>query len=38
MSMLNHLARGAKLVLAPLALAALAACTQSFNADVSRFE
>jgi hypothetical protein len=38
MNILTHLARGAKLVLAPLALAALAACTSSFNADVSRFE
>jgi hypothetical protein len=38
MNILTHLARGAKRVLAPLALAALAACTSSFNADVSRFE
>src|SRR5690242_12059003 len=38
MSILTQLARGAKLVLAPLVLAALAACTSNFNADVSRFE
>jgi len=38
MNILTQLARGAKLVFAPLALAALAACTSNFNADVSRFE
>src|SRR6478736_8624406 len=38
MNILTQLARGAKLVLAPLVLAALAACTSNFNADVSRFE
>ena len=38
MSFFTHLARGAKLVFAPLALAALAACASNFNADVSRFE
>jgi len=38
MSILTQLARGAKLILVPLALATLAACASSFNADVSRFE
>ena len=38
MSILTQLARGAKLALVPLALAALAACTSPFKADVSRFE
>jgi hypothetical protein len=38
MSILTQLARGAKLTLASLALAALAACATPFNADVSRFE
>src|SRR6187551_1584234 len=38
MSILTQLARGAKLTLVPLALATLAACASSFNADVSRFE
>lgn len=38
MSILTQLARSAKLALVPLALAALAACTSSFNADVSRFQ
>jgi len=38
MIILTHLARGLKLALVPLALAGLAACTSSFNADVSRFE
>ena len=38
MSMLTHLARGAKLIMVPLALAALAACSSPFRADVSRFE
>ena len=38
MTILTQVARGAKLVLVPLALAALAACTSAFNADVSRFE
>ena len=38
MNILTQLARGAKLALVPLALAALAACTSPFKADVSRFE
>jgi len=38
MSILTQLARGAKLTLVPLALAALAACASPFKADVSRFE
>src|SRR6186713_2937910 len=38
MSILTQLARGAKLTLVPLALAALAACATPFKADVSRFE
>jgi len=38
MSILTQLARGAKLALAPIALAALAACATPFKADVSRFE
>ena len=38
MSIVTQLARGAKLTLVPLALAALAACATPFKADVSRFE
>ena len=38
MNILSQMARSAKLALVPLALAVLAACTSSFNADVSRFE
>lgn len=34
----TQIARGAKLALAPIALAGLAACTTGFNADVSRFQ
>lgn len=38
MSILTQLARGAKMTLVPLALAALAACSSPFRADVSRFQ
>jgi len=38
MSTLTMIANGLKLALVPLALGALAACTSSFRADVSRFE
>jgi len=38
MNLMTTLGRGLKLVLAPLALATLAACASHFNADVSRFE
>jgi hypothetical protein len=38
MNMLSTIGRGLKLLLVPLALAGLAACTSPFRADVSRFE
>ncbi|KRA81274.1 DUF4136 domain-containing protein [Altererythrobacter sp. Root672] len=38
MSNLSEMARHLRLILVPLALAALAACTTPFKADVSRFE
>ena len=38
MNLMTTLGRGLKLMLAPLALATLAACASHFNADVSRFE
>src|SRR6478736_4610148 len=38
MNLMTTRGRGLKLVLAPLALATLAACASHFNADVSRFE